>query len=323
MPAPPHEPDPDPTEPLQLPATVARTLGRLTLRAGGYPGRQYVGTVHRHVSRARGGRRFVVHPDGTDGRVELDAWFSPRDPAAPPRLPVVIAHGLFETKERHFKRAWKLNARGHDVVLFDHRVHGRSKGRHCTFGVQEKFDTKAVIDEAVRRRLIGGPSQPRDPRGPRETDPAPVRVITMGFSLGGGTVLQHAPIDPRVAGVVALAPFCDLRNAIRSFRQTLAPWMNERWILGGFDAASLEAGFAVDEASALEAVARINVPVLLVEGGRDPYLPGPDHARLLSEARAHDEVTLLTIDEATHNTLVHRTWPKLDRAIARFCAARG
>lgn len=310
--------EPNLTQPLELPSTVARALGRLTLRAGRYPGRQYVGTVHRHVSRARGGRRFVVHPDGTDDRVELDAWFSPRDPAAPPRLPVVIAHGLFETKERHFKRAWKLNARGHDVVLFDHRVHGRSKGRHCTFGVQEKFDTKAVIDEAVRRRLIGGVG---DPRGTR-ADPDAIRIVTMGFSLGGGTVLQHAAIDDRVAGVVALAPFCDFRNAIRSFRQTLAPWMNERWILDGFDAATLEAGFTVDEASALEAVAKIKVPVLLVEGGRDPYLPGPDHARLLSEARAHDEVTLLTIDDATHNTLVHQSWPKLDRAIARFCAAR-
>jgi len=203
------------------------------------------------------------------------------------------------------------------VVLFDHRVHGRSKGSHSTFGVQEKFDTKAVIDEAVRLRLIGGPG---DPRG---ADPDTVRVITMGFSLGGGTVLQHAPIDPRVAGVVALAPFCDFRNAIRSFRQTLVPWMNERWILEGFDAASMEAGFTLDEASALEAVAQIKVPVLLVEGGRDPYLPGPDHARLLSEARAHDEVTLLTIDDATHNTLVHKSWPKLDRAIARFCAGLG
>ena len=304
------------SKPLQLPDSFARALGRLTLRAGGYPGRQYVGSVHRHVSRARGGRRFVVRPDGTDDRVELDAWFSPRDPAAPPRLPVVIAHGLFETKERHFKRAWKLNARGHDVVLFDHRVHGRSKGRHSTFGVQEKFDTKAVIDEAIRRRLIGGLN---DPRGADDT----VRVITMGFSLGGGTVLQHAPIDDRVAGVVALAPFCDFRNAIRSFRQTLFPWMNEPWILKGFDVASLEAGFTLDEASALEAVARIKVPVLLVEGGRDPYLPGSDHAQLLSAARAHDEVTLLTIDDATHNTLVHKSWPKLDRAIARFCAARG
>jgi len=315
MPDPAEQPEASSAQPLQLPETLARALGRLTLRAGGYPGRQYVGTVHRHVSRARGGRRFVVRPDGSDDRVELDAWFSPRDPAAPPRLPVVIAHGLFETKERHFKRAWKLNARGHDVILFDHRVHGRSKGHHSTFGVLEKHDTKAVIDEAIRRRLIGGL---RDSQG---ADPDTARVITMGFSLGGGTVLQHAPIDNRVAGVVALAPFCDFRNAIRSFRQTLVPWMNERWILDGFDAASVEAGFTLDEASALEAVAQITVPVLLVEGGRDPYLPGSDHAQLLSKARTHDEVTLLTIDDATHNSLVHKSWPKLDRAIARFCAA--
>ncbi|MEE9405426.1 MAG: alpha/beta fold hydrolase [Algisphaera sp.] len=293
-------PDDDlPTKSTELPERLARALGRLALRAGGYPGRQYVGTVHRHISRNRGGRRFTAtSSDGTT----LDAWFSPRDPTSPKRLPVVIAHGLFQTKERHFKRAWKLNARGHDAILFDHRAHGRSTGSTSTYGVMEKHDTKAVIDEAIRRKFI-------EPR-----------VITMGFSLGGGTVLQHAPLDDRVAGVIALAPFCDFREAIRSFRRTLTPWMNERWILEGLDAASTEAGFSLDEASSLAAFGQITVPVLLVEAGRDTYLPGPAHAQLLAETKAHDAVTLITIKDATHNTLVQRTWPKLDRAIARFCA---
>ena len=306
MPAPP--PDREPRRPPRpLSPALARAIGRLTLRAGGFPGRQYVGSVHRKVSAARGGRHFVVPPPpGQAHGVSLDAWFSPRNPAAPPRLPVIVAHGLFETKERHFKRAWKLNARGHDVVLFDHRVHGRSGGRHSTYGVFEKLDVKAVIDEAHARRFIAGE-----------------RVVTLGFSLGGGTVLQHAPLDDRVVGVVALAPFGDFSSAIESFRRTLTPFLSEHWVRDGFDAASLEAGFRLDEASALAAVAEIDVPVLLVEGGRDPYLPGPDHARLLAEARAHDRVTLLTIAEATHNSLVHKSWPKLDRAIARFCAAFG
>ena len=55
--------------------------------------------------------------------------------------------------------------------------------------------------------------------------------------------------------------------------------------------------------------------------GRERNYAG--HARLLNEARTHNEVTLLTIDDANHNTLVHKSWPKLDRAIARFCAALG
>ncbi|MEM8737290.1 MAG: alpha/beta fold hydrolase [Planctomycetota bacterium] len=307
------------TDPLP-PSKLSLAIGRLALSAGRYPGRRYVGAMHRRLSRGRGGRRFkVVRPHG----ITLDAWFSPALPQTrelspasgrtDARLPVVIAHGLMETKERHFKQAWKLNARGHDVVLFDHRVHGRSTGRRLTFGVEEKHDLTAVIDEAHRRGWIGD------------------RVITLGFSLGGATVLQHAAIDPRVAGVVALAPFADFRGAINSFRRTLTPWLDEKWLMDGFDAASAEAGFTVDEASAIKAFKEITVPVLLAEGGRDPFLPGVDHVHKLAASKSRDDqrgghaggsleqITLVRIEQANHNTLVHRHWPKLDRAIARFC----
>ena len=289
------------SEPSAAPSRLSVALGRLTLSAGRYPGRRQIGALHRKVSRERGGRRVRVY---REGGVTLDAWFSPRRADTTPRLPVVIAHGLMETKERHFKTAWKLNARGHDVLLFDHRVHGRSTGRRLTFGVEEKFDMQAVIDEAQERGLIDGP------------------VITMGFSLGGGTVLQHAAIDERVKGVIALAPFADFRGAIRSFRQTLTPWLDERWVMDGFDAASAEAGFNIDEASALEAFKQIEVPVLLAEGGKDPFLPGVDHVHKLAALKpggTSGGITLVRIDEANHNTLVHKRWPKLDRAIARFC----
>ena len=306
-------------------------IGRLTLGAGRYPFRRQVGFRARRASRQRGGRRFLVR---RDDEVILDGWWSPAiepghesttstpaadrhlqadaSPARPAdKLPVVIAHGLTETKERHFKRAWKLNALGHDVVLFDHRDHGRSGGRGVTFGVQEKEDLRAVIDDAQRRGFID------TSRG----------VVTMGFSLGGGTVLQHAAVDPRVAGVVALAPFADLRGAINSFRQKLTPWIREEWLMSGFDVATGEAGYTIDEASAVEAFKRVEAPVLLVEGGRDPYLPGSEHVHRLAAARPCGQdgvsdgkpcVRLVRIAAANHTSLVHRHWPKLDREIARF-----
>ncbi|MEO1236108.1 MAG: alpha/beta fold hydrolase [Planctomycetota bacterium] len=295
-------PDPESSPPRIVPSPISVALGRLTLSAGRYPGRRFLGAVHRRVSRDRGGRRFRVNR--SDG-VRLDAWFSPRSPAGPERIPVVIAHGLMEVKERHFKQAWKLNARGHDAVLFDHRVHGRSTGRRLTFGVEEKHDLAAVITRATQRGFIGD------------------RVVTMGFSLGGGTVLQHAAIDPRVAGVIALAPFADFRGAIESFRRTLTPWLDPQWVNDGFDAAALESGFKIDEADAIEAFKRIDVPVLLVEGGRDPMLPGADHVHRLAAAKPDGQVTIVRIDDATHSSLVHRHWPKLDRAIARFCRDLG
>lgn len=281
------------------PSRASLWMARTTLRLMRYPGRQWVGSRRRRQSRERGGRRFRVR---TDSGVELDAWFSPaHDPAARGRqLPLVFCHGWMETKERHFKRAWRYNRQGRDLILFDHRGHGRSTGTCATFGVQEKWDLKAVIDEAQRQGFVQE------------------RVITMGFSLGGSTVLAHAAVDPRVAGVVALAPFSDFRQAIRSFRLGIAPWLDDAWLLRGFEQATVEAGFTLEEASPLEAIARITAPILLIEASGDRNLPPCHHTRRLLEARPAGGVTLWTADGANHLTLCRRSWPGLDDAIARF-----
>ncbi len=280
---------------------VATFFGRATLRLGGYPGRGIIGTAWRKQSRLRGGRSF--HVRSTDG-TRLAAWYSPAlpQPDGVKRLPVLMSHGWCEIKERHFRRAWRLNAQGHDVVLFDHRGHGRSHGKYVTFGVQERHDTAAVADTAIEEGFFGD------------------RFITMGFSLGAGVVIQHAAIDPRVAGVVAMAPFVDFRAAVLSFRDLFAPWMSTEWLLAGFERATHEVDFDFYEASSIRAMRQIEAPMLLIEGGRDRHLPAIDHTQKLLPAKTRGPVEVLCVDDAGHASLCRGAWPELDTAIARFCA---
>jgi alpha-beta hydrolase superfamily lysophospholipase len=174
--------------------------------------------------------------------------------------------------------------------------------------VQERGDISAVLDAAEARGLL--------PRRPR--------VVTLGYSLGGGTVLQHAATDPRVAGVIALAPFADFSTAIESFRRCFAPWLDRDWVHRGFDLAAAEAGFAVEQASALDAIGRIDVPILLVAAGKDTVLPPVRHTRQLSRrprAAAGSRLTVLTIPDATHLSLVRRRWPTLDAEMGKWLDA--
>lgn len=313
-------PDPEPPAASRLSAAIARQF----LRGGNAPWLKVYSAVHRRRSRRIGGSRFVVP---RPGGVTLDAWFCPAPPHAKPHgphaptpLPVLISHGIFEFKERYFDRAAWLNARGHDVLLFDHRTHGRSTGKRLTMGVLERDDVTAVLDAAEARGLLGGSSGPglRDPGKP--PTPSAPRVVTLGFSLGGGTVLQHAATDPRVAGVIALAPFADFTTAIESFRRCFAPWLDRDWVHRGFDAAAAEAGFAVEQASALEAIEHIAVPILLVEAGKDAYLPPVRHTKALHRRRGKgvDGLTVLPIPDANHISLVRQRWPKLDAGIGAF-----
>ena len=303
-----HGPTQNPPAELGLPpgTRLSTAIARQFLRGGNYPWRRFVGAVHRERSRKIGGRRFVVQ---RPGGVSLDCWYCPapldrRDPA---KLPVLISHGIFEFKERYFDRAAWLNARGHDVLLFDHRTHGRSTGKRLTMGVQERDDVTAVLDAAQARDLL-----------PQPTGDGSIRVVTLGFSLGGGTVLQHAATDPRVAGVVALAPFADFTAAIETFRQCFAPWLGHDWVHRGFGSAATEAGFAVGQASALDAIAHIDAPILLVEAGKDTYLPPSLHTEVLRQRRGDKPLTVLNIPDARHISLVRKRWPQLDAGLGAF-----
>ncbi|MEX0654757.1 MAG: alpha/beta fold hydrolase [Phycisphaeraceae bacterium] len=283
---------------------LARKVARATLRFSGYPGRQLLGAARRKQAHQRGGRSFTVR---TEDGLDLEALYCPARPRTAdsvPRLPVFMLHGWIEVKEFHLPRAWWFNRLGHDVVLFDSRAHGRSGGRNTTFGVRERHDLRQVIDAAVARGFVA--------EGP---------VITMGYSMGGGTVLQHAPIDERVAGVVAMAPFATMREAVRSFRCKLAPWIDDQWLMRGFEAAAGEAGFDMDEATTLGAVRQITVPVLMIEGTLDENLPPRWHTQQLAAVKHHGSVEVVTVDEAAHCSLCRRTWPGLNEKIAAFCAA--
>lgn len=279
---------------------TALQIARIALRWSRYPGRGWIGAARRKVSRRRGGQRFTVP---TDDGITLDAWYSPA-PAhrrRADRLPVVMMHGWIEVKEFHFPRAWRLNQAGHDVILFDHRAHGRSTGVGATFGARERRDLATVIDQARQRGHLDQ------------------RYITMGFSMGGAVALQHAADDPNIAGVVALAPYLDFERALCSFREKLAPWMDEKWLVAGFERAACELGFCFDDASTLEAVRRLEAPVLLIEAVRDSNLPPAAHTRMLAAAKTCGPLECFSVDHATHINLCRQAWPGLEQRITDFC----
>ena len=279
---------------------LALQIARLTLRLSRYPARRWIGATRRKLGRDRGGEGFVVP---TDDGVTLDAWYSPAPGhrRGEDRLPVVMMHGWIEIKEFHFLRAWRLNRAGHDVILFDHRAHGRSTGKGTTFGVRERADLAAVIRHAQQQGRIDR------------------RCITLGYSMGGAVALQHAPDDPDIAGVVALAPYIDFEQAVSSFRHKLAPWVDDKWLAQGFIRAARELGFGFAETSTLEAVRRLEAPVLLIEGGCDTNLPPALHTRKLAAAKERGCIECVTIDDATHLSLCHKSWPGLDQRIIDFC----
>lgn len=280
---------------------VARAVARTVLRLPRYSWVRLFSGPLRHMARQAGAEYHRIR--AADG-IELDvARLPPKTVPPTPRLPVIHVHGWLEVKEVHLREARALNEAGHEVFLVDMRAHGRSEGRRMSFGARERHDLSAVLDTAIERGWAPGG-----------------RAITMGFSLGGAVAIQHAAIDHRVAGVVALAPFVNARQSIRSARLLWWPWGSRRWLERGFEVAADETGFTLDEASALAAMKKLQVPALLVVGERDRLLPPGRHAHALYEASRPGVCRLLDVRKAAHVDLCALYWSHIEAEVLAFCA---
>lgn len=192
--------------------------------------------------------------------------------ARPGALAVVLVPGFSCSWAKPFVRRVAGWLAGHaGVVAVDLRGHGRSGGV-STLGAQEVLDVDAAV--AFARRSYD-------------------RVVTLGFSMGAGSVLRHAALHGErtaepVGAVVAV-------SAASRWWRTETRRMRRLHLLAGTGPGRAATRVAlrtrVDPAAAadpptppVELVARIApTPLLVVHGEADPYLT-TDNARELFAA---------------------------------------
>ncbi len=186
-----------------------------------------------------------------------------------PKATLVLLHGIMMTKESMLPWAFFFAQQGYRVVLVDLRGHGRSTGRWIGFGAWEADDLVKVTDELQRRGVLVG------------------KLGVFGQSYGAAVAIQWAARDPRVATVVALAPFSDPQAAIREFARgfnpKLAAKLSDETFATAETRAAAMAGFAWSGLNVVEAMERVRVPVLFFHGKFDTWIL-PAHSEALERA---------------------------------------
>jgi alpha-beta hydrolase superfamily lysophospholipase len=228
---------------------------------------------------------FAWEGAGTPGVKLVGWWFH----AGAPRGTLIYLHGVADNRGSSVGIAEHFVPMGFDVVAYDSRAHGDSGGDACTYGYYEKQDLARVVD--------------RLPHKP---------IVVMGTSMGGAVALQAAAQDPRVAAVIAVAPFSDLRTAATE----RAPFFASRRNLEDAFRLAEEGGrFRVDEVSPLAAAPLIRAPVLLIHGDHDTETPHAHSERIL--AALGGPKRLVTIANGGHRGgLQAETWRELDAWLA-------
>ncbi len=201
-------------------------------------------------------------------------------PGAPIEL---MFHGYRGTAERDLsggvQRCFLL---GRSALIVDQRCCGRSEGNVITFGVNEHRDCLTWL--AHMRQRFG----------------EDVKVILTGISMGASTVMIAAgspDLPKNVIGVLADCGFTSakdiIKKVIRDMR--LPPDLAYPFVKLG---ARIFGHFDLDEVSAVESLNHSRVPVMLIHGESDDFVPC-HMSRSCFEACA-SEKRLVTVPGAGH-----------------------
>lgn len=145
---------------------------------------------------------FFSHQD----RIQLEGWWIPAQGSA--RGTIIQCHGQNGSMDGDLGVAKMLHSGGYNVLMFDFRAHGRSRGDIVTFGWYEADDLRGAIDMLASSY---GTSE----------------VGILAFSMGTLAAMRLAAQDTRIKTMV-------LDGVIGRLSTTLVTWLHNhglpRWL---------------------------------------------------------------------------------------------
>lgn len=186
--------------------------------------------------------------------LKLSARLYVTDPNAPFDI---LVHGYKSFGIKDFSGGINLSLENrHNVLLIDHRAHGESEGHTISFGIVERFDVLSWINYLNTRFGTNIP------------------ISLIGISMGGATVLMASELDlpDNVKLVIADCPFSSAIDIITKVTiERKYPLFLVKWFLPL--SASIFGKFDVNASSAIDAVKNAKVPILLIHGDQDEFVP--------------------------------------------------
>ncbi len=219
---------------------------------------------------------------------------------------LLLCHGFQSSGEGDFscilRSYYEL---GFDLLIIDQRAHLQSQGKYLTMGLRERYDVRAWCLWLLQYR------------GEKH------RVVLDGISMGATSVLMASGLDLplNVVGVLADCGFTSPREIFTHVMQTSVK-LPTFLLYGAELVCRVLCGFSMDGASTVEAVKRSELPLLMLHGEGDDFVPCWMSEKTFAAAAAQDK-QLLTVPGAGHGLsfLVdrERVWAALTAFLDRVC----
>ena len=234
--------------------------------------------------------------------LKLRGTFFPPKPIPGHRKRVVLCfHGYTSQRLKDFLAlsAFYLK-QGYGMLHPDARAHGESEGEYIGFGCLDRHDALGWIRWVI------------------DTCGEDVELILHGISMGGATVLMAAGLElpGQVKGIISDCAFT-------SPKEVFTHVLNTMYHLPAFPVIPMAdvlnqklAGYGMDECNAAREVAKAQVPILLIHGGKDTFVPVDMCRKIYENCREPRE--MLIVEGASHAESYFKDRKLYEEAVTRL-----
>lgn len=173
---------------------------------------------------------------------------------------------------------------GYSMLLPDDRAHKPSEGEYIGFGVLDRLD---CVDWAKYLVSVYGED---------------IEIILHGVSMGGATVCAASgekDLPEQVRGIVSDCAFAKAWDVIHYQLEEVGHIPSDLLMKRMEKICEKKAGFNFHDYCAIDQVKKAHVPMLFVQGGKDPLVP-PYMAEDLYRACGSEKKDLLVVPDAGH-----------------------
>ena len=212
---------------------------------------------------------------------------------------VLIAHGFTSDHTYMVNRAQKFNDLGYNVLLIDMRSHGKSEGKYISMGIKDSDDIKLWSEYLVKKNKAK-------------------KIVLFGISMGAGAVMMS--LDNGLPKEVKCAiEDCGYTSVYEEYKYQLKnifhlPAFPFLHICNMYARIFAKFDFMTD--SAIDSVANSNIPLMLIHGTKDTFVPYYMLDELVNACKSEKEV--LIVEGANHTEAQYLEYDKYWKTVEKF-----